>query len=401
MNNKVLIISQHFYPEIGSAGNRMKNIYQMLVDKGYEVSIVTPDPAYPNKNLYKDSSFWNIEELNHDQENIQRIQTTNRKYSSSIFNRLLFFLEVAFKLSIKVFKDKNKYDLILVTSPPIFIGIVGLVAKYRFKSKMILDIRDLWPESLKGVGVFNTPIILKTFGYIEKLLYKKSDMIIVNSKGFVDYIHKKASIPKNKIVFLPNSARLNEIKDSVIEEENFRVIYTGNIGLAQDVDFLKQLAEKLSFHDIKLTIIGYGMKSNELKEYIDNEKLNNVKVSTPLSRQSCLEEIRKHQVGIVSLNNKDVFDAVLPGKIVDYMTCKTPIVGSVSGYSKKIIERNKVGYVSEKRDVEEIYNYIKYLYDNPEKRKIMSENCEKCIRESFLWEKNIDTLDTMIKKLIK
>lgn len=400
MNKKILIISQHFYPEIGSAGNRVTNIYQMLVDKGYEVSIIAPDPAYPNKNLYSDSRFWNKKELNQEQKNIQRIQTSNRKYSRSMFNRLLFFLEVAFKLSFKVLKDRQKYDLIIVTSPPIFIGIVGLIAKYRFKSKLILDIRDLWPESLKGVGVFNTPIVLKVFGYIEKVLYKRSDRIIVNSSGFVDYIHNKAAIPKDHISYIPNSARAFEMIESSATKEEFRVIYTGNIGLAQDVEFLKKLAMKLNLSNIKLTIIGYGINSKHLKEYITKEKLHNVEIIKPLSRQDCLDEIRKHHVGIVSLNNKEVFDTVLPGKVVDYMTCKIPIVGSVSGYSKEIIESNKVGYVSEKRDVEEIYNYIQYLYENPKEREDMSDNCEKCIQEGFLWERNIDVLNKLIKKLV-
>src|SRR5699024_4385247 len=123
----------------------------------------------------------------------------------------------------------------------------------------------------------------------------------------------------------------------------FKVIYTGNIGLAQDIDFLKQLAHKLNKKQIPLTIISYGMKNEELKEYIDAHELTKVTISTPLSREECLKEIRKHQVGIVSLNDQEVFDTVLPGKVVDYMTCKVPIVGSVSGYSKNIIEQNQVG----------------------------------------------------------
>lgn len=400
MKKKILIISQHFYPEIGSAGNRITNIYQMLIDKGYEVSIIAPDPAYPNKNLYKNLEFWDKEDLNHKQKRINRVQTSNRKYTRSMFNRLMFFLEVSFKLFYKVIKDKQKYDLVFVTSPPIFIGIVGLLSKYRFKSKMILDVRDLWPESLKGVGVYNTPIILKGFGFIEKILYKKSDAIIVNSIGFVNYIHEKASISKSKISYIPNAAREYEVIESNVKGEEFRVIYTGNIGLAQDLGFLKKLAMKLNFYNMKLTIIGYGFKSKELKQFIVEEKLGNVRVSEPLSRQECLKEIRNHDVGIVSLNNKEVFDTVLPGKVIDYMTCKIPIVGSVSGYSKKVIEDNEVGYVSGERDVEEIYSFLQYLYENPKVRKRMSENCERCIREEFLWERNVDVLDHLIKQIV-
>ncbi|MBS4223373.1 glycosyltransferase family 4 protein [Lederbergia citrea] len=399
MNKRILIISQHFYPEIGSGGNRIKNIYHLLVNKGYDVSIITTEPSYPNKKIYEDEAFWDDPFMTNDSPKISRIQVANRKYSRSLINRLFFFLEVAFKLLIKVLQEKQKYDIVFVTSPPIFIGMVGLVARLKFKSKFILDIRDLWPESLRGVGVFNNSFILKTFSLVEKILYKKADRIIVNSIGFINYISEKASVPMENIQYIPNSAREYEIDMDDKPESDFKVIYTGNIGLAQDIEFLKKIAKKLNENKIKLTIIGYGIKSRELKDYIQTEKMKNVSLQSPLTRKKCLEEIRGHHIGIVSLNSKKVFDTVLPGKVVDYMTCKIPIVASVSGYSKKVIEENNVGLVSGKRDVNEIYNYIKYLYDHPLERTTMSRNSERCIRENFLWEKNIKLLESTIHEL--
>jgi glycosyltransferase involved in cell wall biosynthesis len=396
MKKRILIISQHFYPEIGSAGNRMKNIYQLLTSKGYDVSIITSEPSYPNRKLYEDNEFWDDQSIDLETPKIRRIQVANRKYSRSIFNRLLFFLEVAFKLFFIVIKDKQKYDIVFATSPPIFIGIVGLLAKYKFRSRFILDIRDLWPESLKGVEVFNNRFIIKLFSLIETMLYEKADHIVVNSKGFSKHISKKASFPKEKIIFIPNSAREHELNQEVTLGKEFKVIYTGNMGLAQDIDFLKQLANRLNELKIELSIVSYGMKSYEFKSYIKKEKLHNVKVLKPLTRKKCLELIRTHHIGIVSLNNKEVFDTVLPGKIVDYMTCRIPIVASVSGYAKRIIEENKVGYVSERRDMEEIVGYIKHLRNHPEKMKQMSMNSEQCIRENFLWEENIELLEFLI-----
>lgn len=402
MPKKILIISQHFYPEIGSAGNRMTNIFQLLQEEEHDVTMLTTDPAYPNRHIYDDTSFWNNETLNQQHANVKRIKSANRKYSRSFFNRLLFFLEVAFKLIIEVFKDKNKYDVIYVSSPPIFIGIVGLFAKYRFKGKLILEVRDLWPESLKGVGVFDSKIILKVFGFIEKVLYKKSNAIIVNSRGFIDYIHTKAKIDKEKIIFVPNAARNFEVKpkEIIAEKDQFRVIYTGNVGLAQDIDMLKNFAKKLNHHEIPLTIISYGVKNSDLKQFVKDEHLQHVSICAPLTRRKCLEEIRRHDVGVVSLNDKKVFDTVLPGKVVDYMTCSIPIVGSVSGYTKKVIEQNRVGLVSEERDVNEIFDYILYLQNNPAARREMSKNSERCIREGYIWEDNIKKINRLIHEVL-
>ncbi|MCM3244945.1 glycosyltransferase family 4 protein [Cytobacillus oceanisediminis] len=396
MKKKILIISQHFYPEIGSAGNRVKNIYQLLIQKGYEVSIITSDPAYPSKKIYEDRNFWDDPSIK-ENANISRIQVTNRKYSRSIMNRLFFYVEVALKIALRILKDKGKYDYVFATSPPIFIAIVGYLAKVKFKSRFILDIRDLWPESLKGVGIFNNIFVIKLFSGIEKILYKQADHIIVNSMGFIDYIHNKAYIPLEKISYIPNAAREDEINRDHQPAGGPKVIYTGNIGFAQNIDFFKQLAEKLSQHNIELTIIGYGIKSKELKEYIQKKKLKNVTLHSPLTRKECLNTISRHHIGIVSLSDKEVFDTVLPGKVVDYMTCKIPIVASVSGYSKKVIEKNKVGLVSETRDVDEIINYIQHLLNDPRLRNEMSQNSEKTIIESFLWEKNINLLEEIIE----
>lgn len=134
MTKKVLVISQHFYPEIGSAGNRMKNVYKLLKENDYDVDVLTTEPTYPNKKIYSDKQFWDDDSL--DEENdVTRVKVANRKYSRSIINRLWYYLEIAFRMILFILFDRKKYDVIFVTSPPIFIAVVGLVAKYRYRTK--------------------------------------------------------------------------------------------------------------------------------------------------------------------------------------------------------------------------------------------------------------------------
>ena len=394
--NKILIISQNFYPEIGSAGNRIKNIFQLLKHEGYEVTVLTTDPSYPNKNLYSDPKFWNDDSLN-EINDVHRIKVRNKKYSFSILNRLLYYIEVAIKMLFFVLFDKNKYNIIFVTTPPIFIGFVGLFAKLRYNAKMILDVRDLWPESLKGVGVFNYKFIIMFFSLCETFLYKKASHIIVNSIGFIDYISNKSMIDRKKIKFMPNSARVGEV--AIEKEEShsqFKVIYTGNIGLAQDVDFLKELSIKLNEQKVKLSIVGYGLKKSELIQFAKSNKLENVSFLSPTTRAECLRINTQHDIGLISLNNKEVFDTVLPGKLIDYMISGLPVVASVSGYSKQLIEKYGTGYVSETRDTDEMIKYILYLKNNPEIREQLKVECLKLINSHFLWEKNIQVLLNML-----
>ena len=392
MSKKILIVSQNFYPEIGSAGNRMKNIYLLLRKSGYDVDVLTTDPTYPNKKIYQDDQFWDNEEINQNSLNIKRVKISNKKYTRSIMNRLIYYIEMAIKMLFFVIKSRGKYDIVYTSSPPIFIAIVGLFAKFKYRSKLILDIRDLWPESLKGVGVFNSPVILSIFRKVEKLLYKKSNEIIVNSKGFIDYIESKSDSFKNKITYIPNGARLSEVSLGNRASSSFKVIYAGNIGLAQDAEILMKLAKALDKKNIEFTIIGYGLRRQGLKEFVEREKLGNVTFLNPLTREDCLRIISVHHVGIVTLVDKDVFKTVLPGKVIDYMTCGVPIVGSVSGFSKEIITKQNAGFVSESKDAEELLKYIGNLYKNPGLRNEISDNATKYVKENFLWESNIKSL---------
>jgi glycosyltransferase involved in cell wall biosynthesis len=388
---RVLIISQHFYPEIGSHSNRIKHLFMMLGKNGFDVKVLTTEPSYPNKKIYQNEEFWDDESLNSQNDRITRIGIKSRKYSNHIFNRLFYYLEIAFKFIFLILKDKEKYDYIFVTSPPIFTGFVGLFAKYRYKTKFILDIRDLWPESLKGVGVFDNALILKLFGALEKILYKKSDKIVINSMGFQEYIQRKAEVPESKILFIPNSVVKEELaqvnKKKLITK---KVIYAGNLGLAQNTEIIHQLVPLLEEQGIQLTIIGYGVNKKQLISSIKDYK--NVTLINPVTKKQCLKLIAEHDLGLVTLKDKEVFKTVLPGKIIDYMTCGVPVVGVVDGYSKEIINNEGVGVAINAATPEEILNQIMKLLNDDTARRKMSQKEQELILSHFNWEKNITSL---------
>lgn len=364
-----------------------------LKKENYDVRIFTTEPSYPNKKIYEDGEFWDEESLNCEKDNIVRIGINSRKYSNSILNRLFYYLEIALKFVLLIIRDKKQYDYIFVTSPPIFTGFVGLFAKYRYKTKFILDIRDLWPESLKGVGVFNNPLILKFFGALEIILYKKSDKIVINSLGFKEYIQKKANIAESKMVFIPNGAVKEEMAPINKEENDTKkVIYAGNLGLAQNTDMIHKLVPLLNEQGIKLTIIGYGVNKKQLIESIKEYK--NVTIIKPLTRRQCFQIISEHDLGLVTLKDKEVFKTVLPGKIIDYMTCGVPIVGVIDGYAKEIVEKEQVGIACNITDPNEIMSQIKSLLSNETLRKEMAHREQQVILKNYNW-------DTNIKKLVE
>jgi glycosyltransferase involved in cell wall biosynthesis len=396
MTKKILIVTQNFYPAIGSAGNRMKNIFQLLTNAGFDVEVLTIEPSYPNKNMYKDRMFWDEEDINNSSNKITRVQIKSRKFTNKLVSRLFFYLEMMYRYLIELWGCKKKeYDYIYVSTPPIFIVFSAWLMRRRLKAKLILEVRDLWPDSLTGVKSFDNKLIIKLFQFIEKKMYQMADAIVINSIGFQSHIESKLNKPK-EMVYLPNGPRHAEIIKNEMREE-FRVIYAGNLGLAQDIDRLKEVAKEFDKHEIQFDVLGYGMKTKEFTQFLEDNHLTNVTIHKPTTRKNSLSLIRKSHVSIAFLNDVEVFQTVLPGKIIDYMTCKTPIVAGVKGVAADLITSNHTGFAFSSNDTQQLIEKVIELKNDPSQLETMQQNCEKTVREYFLWEHNIQRLVDIIK----
>lgn len=394
------MICQNYYPEIGSAANRMKNIHTLLLQKGYEVTVLTSDPSYPNRNLYKKKEFW---DENISEENTIRVKTRTRKYTRNMLNRLFLYLEVTLKFVLSILRMKKEYDFIFVSTPPIFSGLAGVIAKKKLKVPLILDVRDLWPDSLLGVGVFTNRYIIKFAHLLEKYLYKKADEIIINSEYFKEHMMNKG-IEETNISFMPNSLTEEEMTYHERHEHNetnhVSVVYTGNIGLAQDIVKLLTIAERLKENrNITFNIIGYGIQAKEVKRLIKEKGLMNIHLHTAMSRKRTLQQIAAADIAYVSLVQKDVFKTVLPGKLIDYMGMKTPIVGDVSGYAAKMMNVANCGLVATDKSVDQLCENILTLANNPKLRLELGMNGYEFAKKNWCWNTNIEVLTTMMEGL--
>ena len=395
MSKKILILTQNFYPVIGSSGNRNKNLYELLKQNGFDVTVLTTEPAYPNKNLYQNEEFWDEQELNND-DNIIRVKLSTNKFENTMLGRLFFYLEITyqFRKKIRQLKKTKDFDYVLVSTPPIFIFSAGYLASKLFKAEIILDVRDLWPDTLTGIKKLHYKPILSVFQRYEKRMYNKASKIMINSEGFRQHITEKLSQEK-EIIYIPNGARKTELNDDTASD--FSVIYTGNLGLAQDVERIEQLAVQLNKENIPFKVIGYGYKANDFIRYIEENALSNVTVCKPTTRKNSLEAIKSSHVSVAFLNQEEVFTTVLPGKIIDYITCKTPVIASVDGQAANVIEKHDVGYVTRDGDINEMVQKIKYLRDQSEEHRRLQENCEELVKKHFLWENNITNLVKLLK----
>lgn len=400
MVKKVLILTQNFYPVVGSAGNRMKNIFDLLNINDIDTDVLTIEPSYPNKNMYKQEKFW--DDLSYkDNPKIKRISLLSNKLGSDKISRLIFYLEIMLKFSLEVVKTRKKeYSHIYVSSPPIFLLPPAIIAKKFLKDKLILEVRDLWPDSLEGVKVFDYPWLIKILRYFEKTMYNEADFIVINSPAFKKHIENIIKNKEKKIIFLPNGARLNELQLSnkkLNDNKPFSIVYAGNLGLAQNIEQLMRLINKLHAKGIVVNLIGYGLKSKKLKEFIKVNNLSNIILHKPMSRKESLNIIRNCDLSIAFLTDEEVFETVLPGKILDYMTCETPVIAGVRGEAANVILESNGGLVFKPNQIDSMINAIEELSKNDNKINELATNCRKYIAQYYIWEKNIMELIREIK----
>lgn len=398
---KILIITQNFYPEVGSGANRMTQITKYLTKHGFQVTVLTTDPNYPNRNLYENVEK-NDEALGIHR--IIRIETKVTDYTKNMFKRLSLYLEMTRKLMHAVKHLEEEVDTILITSPPIFMAFAGWYAKRRLKKPLIADIRDLWPDSLAGVQVFSNKLLLKVAYRLEAFLYKIADVIIINSEGFLEDIKQKTNHQK-PIAFMPNSLCEQEFAFAKRETkekqpgEPWKVIYAGNLGLAQNIHKMIDLAiEYRESKHIEFQIMGYGAKAQEIEKRINNLDLPYIRFIKGATRDEAWRRIQAGDIAYVTLIDHKVFEHVLPGKIIDYMAMGKPILGDLSGYGAKIIEEANCGFAPKERTVQALKTALDQMIEEESVRKQMQENGQKYALEHFSWEKNIHVLRKMLEE---
>lgn len=394
-SKKLLIITQNFYPELGSAANRMKMLFKHFTKESVITNVLTTQPSYPNHELFQDRSYFDDEMINRYENNrIMRMQMVFEKQNKNLFARLLYYIEQYVRVRYYIFKHKNNYDYIYVTSPNIFIAWATLFMKKAKRPDYILEVRDLWPDSVNGIKGINLKLTWPILKRLEQLMYHRADKIVINNEGFRQHIQDM--LDKDKpIQFIPNSVSEAE---RFTEEKytEFHVIYTGNIGYAQDVNHLIELFKGLNDNQIHVTAIVYGVKAPKFRKAVQH--LEYVTLKPAMSREQCLQEISKHHVALSILNENDTFLNVLPGKIVDAIGVNTLPVTNIGGKMAEDINTYQMGFAKKKATPEVLLEQILTYRDAPSYLAAQLKNVRQ-YRDQFLnWEKNIKTLISFLKE---
>lgn len=399
---KILIITQYFWPE----SFKINDLALGLKERGHDISVLTAIPNYPKGVFFDSYSFWK----NNDGE-----WNGIKIYRSKVFSRgnggirlMLNYISFVFFCSLKVFFIKEKFDKIFVYEPsPITVGLPAIVASRRMKIPYYFWVQDLWPESLSAAGGIKNKYVLGFFDMITKLIYRNSKKVLVQSKGFEDYIKKQGDF-SDKLIYYPNSAEKLYRPLELIPEyqsklpEGFKLLFAGNLGEAQGIDTLVNAAKIVKEKGIEVNWVFLG-NGRQRAYYMSKVKkiglesnfyfLGAFPAETMPYFFACADAL------IVSLKKDKIFSLTIPSKLQSYLACGKPILASLDGEGAKVIVESKSGFVAPSENAELFAeNVIKMWNLSSKSRNEMSKNALQYFKNEFEREMLIDSLIEILKK---
>lgn len=342
----ILVITQYFYPE----QFRINDMCAEWVKRGYEVTVVTGYPNYPQGEYYDGYGWFKHTKQKWKGVKIIRLPLTARKQGSVRLAMNYFSFVVSGFFWALTTNIKADYVFTFEVSP-MTQALIGAWYAKRRKIPHYLYVQDLWPENVEIVTGIHSPLVLKPIGAMVNYIYKHCDIIFATSPSFVKEIQKRVKKNKEKVKYLPQYAEEfyrpvpRKPVPEIPEDDSFKIIFTGNIGKAQGLDILPKAAKLLKGKEnIKFVIVGDGRdKDNFLKQISDNDVQDMFIMIDRQPPTRIPELLAACDAAFISFMPDPLFEKTIPAKLQSYMACGMPIIASANGETKRIIDEAGCG----------------------------------------------------------
>lgn len=389
----VLYFHQYFCTPEGNSGIRSYEMSRHLVDRGHKVTMVfarsprliSPLREYPFRKGSRKGTYEGIDLVEFD-------MLYNNKFN--FVKRSIIFLKYSLK-SLQLIYAID-FDIVIASSTPLTAGIPGLVMKLLGKRKpFVFEVRDLWPELPREMGVIKNRIVLWVLGTLEYLLYNKADACIALSPGIKSGIERRLKSPK-PVHLIPNGCDLDLIRPGRhlksiypgLNETDFVSIFIGAHGIANGLDNLLNVASYLKFklgdETIKFVMIGDGNMKVRLQKRARSEELNNVIFMDPVPKKEIMKYLWAADVGLMLLADVPAFYyGTSPNKFFDYISSGLPVLNNYPGWIADMITGNNLGIAVIPGDVEGFANALIRLKNNKDELGEMGRNARQFAELNF------------------
>jgi len=350
---KVLYFHQHFSTPKGSTGIRSYEMARRLVARGHQVTMVCG--SYGGGETGIDLPF--INGMRRGEVDGIDIIEYDLAYSNSdgFLKRSMTFVRFALR-SIGVALTE-RYDLAFATSTPLTAGIPGIFARWLRGKPFVFEVRDLWPELPRAMGVIRNPLVLGAMSTLEWISYRSAHRVVGLSPGIVDGIARRG-VPRGRIALIPNGCDLDIFAGEVepwrpeqVKSDDLLAVFAGTHGIANGLEAVLDVAAELKRRgrsDIKLMLIGQGKLKAALQERAAREGLGNVVFHDPVNKARLAGLMAATDLGLQTLANIPAFYyGTSPNKFFDYIAAGLPVLNNYPGWLAGMIRGHRCGFAVE------------------------------------------------------
>lgn len=386
----ILVVSQYFYPE----QFRINDICTEWVKRGYEVTVLTGIPNYPQGKYFEGYDLIHKRTEKWNGIRIIRIPLVPRGYTSIGLVANYF----SFVLSGYVWKciTKIRADYVFTFEvSPMTQALVGVWYAKKHHIPHYLYVQDLWPENVETVTGIHSPLVLKPIGKMVDYIYKNCSQIFATSPSFVKEICRRG-VPEEKVHYWPQYAeefyRPLEKKavPEIPDDGSFKIIFTGNIGTAQGLEILPRTAELLKEENVKFVMVGDGRYLGTFTDEVKKRKVQDKFVMIPRQPSERIPEfLAACDVAFLSFQDEELWTMTIPAKLQSYMACGIPVIAAAKGETERIIEEAECGRNCGIGNPEILADVVKEMKEKD--LFVMRKNSR------LYFEKNFDKLKLMAK----
>ncbi len=369
---RILFFSHYYTPEVNAPASRTSDHCRAWAAQGHEVTVVTCAPNHPRGKIYPGyrNRLYQTERL--DGVGVVRVWTllaANEGFVRRILNYVSYLVSVVIVLPFL-----PRTDVIVSTSPQFFCGLAGLFARLFKRAPWVLEIRDLWPESIVAVGAMRKGLSIRLLEWLEGFAYRQADAIVSVTRSFAPHIVKRCGNP-GKIAVLINGADLNayvrsdngaSIRRALGLEGKFVGAYVGTHGLAHGLTTILDAAELLKpDRRFAFLMVGDGAERERLQVERAARGLDNVLILGQRPKAEMPGFWCATDASLILLKRSDTFKKVLPSKMAEAMAMQCPIILGVEGEAREILEEAEAGIAIAPEDARQLADAMLRLADDP------------------------------------
>ena len=381
---KILVISQFYYPE---PFQKLKDLCEGWTDAGHEVAVLTGLPNYPTGNIpQKYQKGKNRQELI-EGVRVFRLPLIPRRRSN--IGLALNYISWSSVATFKMLFWEERFDVVFCyQTSPVLVLFPAWLAKLKSRCNLVGYCLDQWPVSMLATLKSECNLAYRVMNVVSGWLYRRCDSLAVTSEPFIDYLVKEHKLSRDCMIYVPqhgNDEYLSEDFAKSINDGAVHLLFTGNMGQAQDLETIlkaaKQVRQDLNF---VIDFVGSGSALADCESFVKQESLTDrVKFHGRKPYAELPRYYRQADACLVTLRHENAIGLTLPGKMQDYLAVGKPIIGAIDGAGAQVIEDARCGFCVKAGDSEALARAIEDFIEHRAKYIDCGKNARRYYAQHF------------------